>query len=154
MAVRPPIPELLKFLSPYDKEVIALALKTRAMVLKEAPDATETIYDAYSAVAIGYSFTGRLKEGFCHIAVYTGYVNLGFNRGVELPDPQRLMQGTGRWTRHVTIRHPEDLRRPYLRRLIRLAIENSRGIAAITGAPAVPPQSVVKGIFSRKRRPR
>ena len=135
MAVRPPIPELLKFLSPYDKEVIALALKTRAMVLGEAPAATETIYDAYSAVAIRYSFTGRLKESFCHIAVYSRYVNLGFNRGVELPDPQRLMQGTGRWTRHVTIRQPEDLRKPYLRRLIRLAIENARGIAAVTGVP-------------------
>lgn len=148
------MPELLKFLSPYDKRVIALALKTRAVVLTEAPAATESIYDAYSAVAIGYSFTGRLKESFCHIAVYGRYVNLGFNRGVELPDPKHLLVGSGRLTRHVTIRQPEDLKRPYLRRLIRLAIENARGIAAITRAPVVPPQSVVRGNYPKKRRPR
>ncbi len=81
MPVRPPIPELLKFLSAYDKPVVALALALRKKVLTAAPMATETIYDAYNAVAIGYSFTGRLKEGFCHIAVYPQYVESGFQLG-------------------------------------------------------------------------
>jgi len=52
MAVRKPIPELLKFLSAYEKRIAALALEVRRAVLTAAPDATEAIYDAYNGVAI------------------------------------------------------------------------------------------------------
>jgi len=55
---RPPDPRLLGFLSAYDRNVSEIALALRAMVLEEAPEAIESIYDAYSAVAIGFS-SGR-----------------------------------------------------------------------------------------------
>lgn len=54
------------------------------MVLQEAPTASEIVYDADDAVAPAFTFTGRFKEAFCHVAVYTGHVNLGFNLGSEL----------------------------------------------------------------------
>jgi hypothetical protein len=95
MGVRAPIPELLEFLSVYDDKIIELALAVRRFVLTETPRATETIYDAYNAVAVGYSFTGRLKESFCHVAVYPKHVNLGLNRGAELPDPRGIWKGPG-----------------------------------------------------------
>jgi hypothetical protein len=44
--VPPPNPEYLKFLLPFDLRIKELALATRALVLAEAPDATELIYDA------------------------------------------------------------------------------------------------------------
>src|SRR5204862_89388 len=75
---RPPCAELLDFLKPFDPSVGELALAVRALVLEEAPLASELVYDAYNAVALGYTFTGRLKEGFCHVAVYSRHVNLGF----------------------------------------------------------------------------
>src|SRR5580693_10414532 len=93
MGARAPIPELLEFLSAYDEKVAELALAVRRFVLTIAPGATEAIYDAYNAVAVGYSFTGRLKESFCHVAVYPKHVNLGFNRGADLTDPQKILQG-------------------------------------------------------------
>jgi hypothetical protein len=79
MAGRAPLPDLLEFLSVYDNHVVELALAVRARVLVEAPAAMETIYDAYNAAAVGYSFTGRLKEGLGHLAIYSGHVNLEFN---------------------------------------------------------------------------
>ncbi len=153
MAVRPPIPELLRFLEPFEKDVVALALATRAAVLKEAPAASEATYDAYSAVSTGFSFTGRLKETFCYVAVYSRFVNLGFPRGAELPDPKHLLAGTGNMGRHVRIAAPADLKKPALLRLIRVAIENSRSIAAVNGQKIIPPQSVVRGNYPKKRRP-
>ena len=54
-AVRPPIPELLGFLKPYDPTIQKLALDVRSYLLTIEPRATETIYDAYNAVAVGYS---------------------------------------------------------------------------------------------------
>src|SRR5262245_46609255 len=117
--IRAPLPEYLEFLSPYDPGIVQLALATRALVLEEAPDAIELLYDAYNAVASGYSFTGRPSEAFVHIAVYAKWVNVGFNRGSELDDPRRLLQGEGRWVRHIRIAEPRDIDRPHLREFVR-----------------------------------
>ena len=68
-----------------------LALALRDIVLDELAPCHENIYDAYSAVAIGYGTSDRLKDGIVHIAVYTRHVNLGFNEGVVLPDPDGLL---------------------------------------------------------------
>src|SRR5262249_1254309 len=109
---RRPDPRLLKFLEAYDPGISTLALRLREMVLEEAPDAPEMIYDAYNAVAFGFSYTGRLKEAFIHIASYAGHVNLGFNYGATLPDPHRVLRGTGKQVRHIKIASPSDLELP------------------------------------------
>src|SRR6202034_648073 len=94
----------------------------REIVLEEAPDAIESIYDAYSAVSIGFSFTGRLKDTFCHIATYARHVNLGFNRGASLADPQKILEGTGKSVRHIKIAGESDLASRFLPQYIRAAI--------------------------------
>lgn len=153
-SVRAPIPELLQFLKPYDATIQKLALDVRSYLLTIEPRATEAIYDAYSAVAIGYSFTGRLKECYCHVAVYSKHVNLGFNRGADLTDQKRILQGTGSQVRHIAIHEKSDLAGPYLKALVRAAITNARALA-ITNAVAelAPPQSIVKAIYKKRRRP-
>jgi hypothetical protein len=153
MAVRKPIPELLKFLSAYDKRILNLALEVRRTVLTAAPDATEAIYDAYNAVAIGYSFTGRLKESFIHVAVYAPHVNLGFNRGAEMDDPEGVLRGDCKMVRHLTIREPADLNKKYIARLVKDAVLDGRTMAATSKVPTIPPQSTVKAIYAKKRRP-
>ena len=152
-AIRPPIPELLQFLTPYDQAIQKLALGVRAYLLTIEPRATETIYDAYNAVAIGYSFTGRLKECYCHVAVYPKHVNLGFNRGADLDDPKKILQGAGSQVRHITIRDKSDLAGPYLKRLVKAAIVNSRALAIAGGIPEIEPRSIVKAIYEKRRRP-
>src|SRR5579863_157923 len=62
MPVRKSMPQLLKFFLAYDKRNAKLALDVRREVLTAATDAAEAICDAYNAVAIGYSFTGRCKK--------------------------------------------------------------------------------------------
>lgn len=139
----------MRFLAPYDQPVAELALAVRALVLEQAPSAIEMIYDAYSAVALGYSFTGRLKDGFCHVAVYSGHVNLGFNHGASLPDPRGVLDGSGKQVRHIPVRNRDDLKKPWLRRYVRAAIRQ-------VGGPPAPDReghSVVKAIYAKKRRP-
>jgi hypothetical protein len=62
-----------------------------------------------------------MSEHFCYIAVHKTHINLGFNYGSELPDPERLLQGPGKLLRHVQITTPEDLAVPALRRLLEVA---------------------------------
>jgi hypothetical protein len=74
--------------------------------------------------------------------------------GQEWHTNYQPLQGSGNWVRHITIREANDLRKPCLRRFIRIAIRNARQLAASTNVPAIPPQSIVKRIYARKRRPR
>ena len=125
--VRPPSRVLMTHLATVDPHVSDLVLALRQTVLEEAPEAVESISKGY-ALAIGFSFTGKpLKDGFCHIAAYAGHVNLGFNRGAQLADPNRVLEGNGKQIRHVTIRNHDDLQRPYIRRYLQAAIEQVGG---------------------------
>src|ERR1700674_263703 len=116
-----PTSALIKFLKPYDREVRDLALQLRALVLEEMAPCYENIYDAYSAVAIGYGRSDRLRDGIFHIAVYSKHVNLGFNDGATLDDPKGILQGTGNRIRHLTIKTADDLARPEIRAYIKRA---------------------------------
>jgi hypothetical protein len=147
--VSPPLPEYLGFLAPFESRITELALATRKLVLEEAPDSTELIYDAYNAVATGYGFTGRPSECFIHIAVYAKWVNLGFHRGSELDDPKGVLQGTGRLIRHIRISELEDLAKPAVRAFVKQAIARAKRPAE----EAPKSKSVVRAIYARKRRP-
>ncbi len=120
---RQPDRQLLDYLSVYDPHVASLFLALREIVLEEAPAAIESISMGY-ALAIGFSFTGKpLKDGFCHIVACKSWVNLGFNRGTLLPDPGKILVGTGKLIRHITFRNHDDLERPVVRRYLQAAIQ-------------------------------
>jgi hypothetical protein len=148
---------LIKFLKPYNHEVQDLALQLRALVLEEMAPCHENIYDAYSAVAIGYGTSDRLQDGVFHLAVYAKHVNLGFNDGAALADPKGILQGSGNRIRHLTIKTPEDIERPEIRAYIRRARKKALAAERKMGEPS--PQkpagviSTVKAIYKKKRRP-
>jgi hypothetical protein len=152
---RPPA-ALIQFLKPYDREIQKLALEVRALVLEEIAPCHENIYDAYSAVAIGYGPTDRLSDGVFHIAVYAKGVNLGFNQGATLADPLGILEGSGKQVRHIKIRTQSDLARPevraYVRRARKVAIDDARKLGEspekVEGVV-----SIVKAIYPKKRRP-
>lgn len=157
MAHRPP-PALIKFLQPYDPEIRDLALKLRALVLEEMAPCYENIYDAYSAVAIGYGTSDRLRDGIFHIAVYSRHVNLGFNDGAILDDPKGILEGAGNRIRHISIKTPEDIKRPEIRAYIRRARKKALSDARKLGEPELKKPdrviSTVKAVYAKKRRPK
>jgi hypothetical protein len=144
-----PHPDHLKFLAVYGPEISSLALAVRGLVMEEMPGASELIYDAYSAVASGYSFTGRPGDACIHVAVYPKWINLGFNHGADLPDPQGILKGAGRQVRHIRIASPDDLARPAVRKFVKAAIR--RAVRPEGKAPT--PASEVRAIYPRRRRP-
>jgi hypothetical protein len=150
MRVPKPRPEYLKFLSAYEPRITELALAARKLVLEEAPEAIELIYDAYSAVTVGYSFTGRPGDAFIHIAAYARWVNLGFNYGSQLEDPRKVLQGTGQWIRHIRITEPADVKDPVLRAFVNSAIAQADRPHATLNKPG---KSIVRAVYAKKRRP-
>jgi hypothetical protein len=55
---------------------------------------------------------------FGYVNVFTSHVNVGFFQGTALPDPARLLQGTGKFMRHVKLRPGTAASAAELRRLI------------------------------------
>ncbi len=147
---RPPDPRLLAFLESYDRHISNLALTLREVILEEAPDASESIYQVYT-VAIWFGFSGKMKDMFCYITTHAAHVNLGFPHGATLPDPHHLLEGQGKSMRHIKFKGPRDIERPFVRRYIQEAMEQ----AAPAGARGTG-KSVVKSTArtSIKRRGR
>jgi hypothetical protein len=144
---RPPDPQLLGFLEAYDRHISDLALALREVVLEEAPDASESIYQVYT-VAIWFGFSGKMKDMFCYIATNAGHVNLGFPRGTSLPDPNRVLEGEGKTMRHIKFRSQRDVERPLVRRYIRAAMEQAAPLGGIgTGKSLV---KSARGTASRR----
>jgi hypothetical protein len=102
------------------------------MLQRLLPDAIEQVDTPAKLIAYGYdrTYTGLI----CGIALQKSYVNLMLARGTELPDPDGLLEGTGKKARHVKIRTTDDADRPAVRalveeaaRLTMAAIEKRKG---------------------------
>ena len=121
MRLRPPDPEYIELLQPYGELIQELALAARNLILQEAPGADEFIYEVYT-IADHFSFTARPSDAFVFTTTHANWVNLGFNFGALLPDPNSLLRGDGKLIRHVRIARASDLDAPGIRELVRAAI--------------------------------
>lgn len=92
-----------------------LAERLRQLIRKVVPEVEEAGYPGWKL--IGY----RYRRYFCFIAPQTDRVCLGFEHGISLPDPDGLLEGTGKQVRYVVIRSAKDLRVAPLKKLIQLA---------------------------------
>lgn len=108
--------ELLGECSP---QVRALALATRARIQSLKLGAAEKVVKGYRSVS--YGFGSGMKDQFVAIVLHKGHVNLQFHQGAHLPDPDGLLEGTGKSMRHVKIRDEEILGRDAVEALIREA---------------------------------
>lgn len=59
--------------------------------------------------------------GFAYVNVFRAHVNVGFFRGAQLADPAGLLEGSGRFMRHVKLRPGHDIDAPALTALIAAA---------------------------------
>jgi hypothetical protein len=61
---------------------------------------------------------------FGYVNVFTSHVNVGFFHGAALPDPARMLEGTGKFMRHVKLRPGIATNTAELRRLVDAAYSN------------------------------
>jgi hypothetical protein len=59
-------------------------------------DVRELLHDGHPTACVG-------DAAFGYVNVFRSHVNVGFFRGAELPDPDGLLEGTGRFMRHVKL---------------------------------------------------
>ncbi|MEQ1904902.1 MAG: DUF1801 domain-containing protein [Pirellulaceae bacterium] len=99
------------------------------------------IYEVY-CVSDAFTFTGKQGQGFIHIATYARHVNLGFDHGSELDDPDGLLKGTGKRIRHIRLNKVADVKQKSIIHLIEQAVEQGLAMAEKKGG-IVPAKVVV-----------
>ena len=67
-----------------------------------------------------------LNGPLCFYMAAKEHVVFGFMRGAMLRDPEKLLEGTGKYLRHVKLRSVADVRRPGVRSLLRQAADLNR----------------------------
>jgi hypothetical protein len=119
---RPIHPDFQFLLEFKDQEIIDLFTDLREYILALYPDSNELVYHTHALTAV-FSISDKLSDAFCMLPIYTNHLNLGFNKGTLLKDPNKLLTGTGNLIRHVDVKKTSDYRNPKVKALIQEAID-------------------------------
>ena len=149
MKAMPPKRQLAGFIAKYSPEVGASAREALAKMRALLPGAIELVYDNYNALAVGFGPTERASDAIFSIALYPRWVSLFFLRGAGLPDPQRLLKGSGKVVRHIVLEDAATLDKPAVRALMKIALER-----AAKPLDAASRRRIVVKSISAKQRPR
>ena len=109
--------EILSQASPQSQ---ALARRAEALIRGVMPGVVQVAWPKQKIISYGVG-PKKMSEHFCYIGVFKKHINLGFYYGAELPDPEGLLQGTGKLLRHVKITGEEQVDDPALQQLVEAA---------------------------------
>jgi uncharacterized protein YdhG (YjbR/CyaY superfamily) len=141
--------QLKAFIDKFNAKDQKLIRSVRKAMRKRLPTAHELVYDNYNFFVIGYSPTERPSDAIFSIAARANGLSLFFLRGAGLPDPRKVLQGSGNQTRFIRVESPGVLARPEVEALMAAAIARSKGPLPKTGRGKLIIRSV-----SAKQRPR
>lgn len=109
-----------EFLSGYSEEIFTNALKLREVLFANLPNIIEQI--DLPAKMIAYSYGQKYVEMICTIIPSKKGLKLGFYKGIDLPDPDKLLEGTGKISRYVEVRSVEQIKSSAFKKLIECAL--------------------------------
>ena len=101
---------------------LKLARATRRWLQKRLPTAHEVVYEYRDCFVISYSPSEHGYEGVLVLRGSANGVQLYFNRGKELRDPEKLLQGSGKLVRFINLEGASTIARPAVANLIDEAI--------------------------------
>ena len=142
--------ELRRLIAKFAPAHLRLVGAMRRWLRKRLPTAHEVVYEYRDFVVISCSPNERGYEGVFAIRASANGVELYFNRGKELPDPAKLLQGSGKQTRSIHMEGASTLARPAVARLIDEAIARNRVPFARAGRGSV----VIRSASAKQRRRR
>ena len=119
----------------------------RSAVRKRLPTANELIYHYSNSAVIGYSPTERGIQAIIAITARADGVRVYFNQGPHLPDPKKLLMGTGKAARFIPVESARDLAHPDVKALFAAAVAH----AGLPLAPKGRGKAIVRSAATKKR---
>jgi hypothetical protein len=90
-------PAIDAWIKQHPGELGAIARQWFEMMRKCGDEVRELLHDGCPVACLG-------DAPFGYVNAFTSHVNVGFFQGASLPDPARLLQGSGKFMRHVKLR--------------------------------------------------
>jgi len=137
--------QLAEFIGRYMPEIAARANEILAAMRRRLPPSVELVYDNYNALVVGFGPTDCASDAVFSIVLYPRWVTLFFLHGATLPDPSKVLKGSGKIVRHVVLDSAADLDKPAIRKLM------DRALAACEEPFPAERQLVIKSISARQR---
>lgn len=144
-----PAKQVAGFIARFDPRIARLVRSGRTALRKRLPTAVELVYDNYNALAIGFGPNERASEVILSVAAFARGVSLYFTQGAKLPDPHRVLQGSGNQGRFIRFESAAQLDEPAVAAVLRAAIRHGK-----TPLPAAGRGYTVVKSVSAKQRPR
>src|SRR5579864_4714807 len=107
-------PAIDHWMKEHSNELGAIACHWFEVMRKCGNDVREVLHDGHPTACVG-------DAGFAYVNAFRAHVNVGFFRGAEIADPEGLLEGTGKFMRHVKLRPGRDFNSPALMKLIQTA---------------------------------
>lgn len=104
-----------QFLADYHPNVQELANLLRAVMQQALPDAREAAYLGWRLIGYrvpktsGSKSAGKKDVYVGYIAPLESHVSLGFEWGILMDDPDKILEGQGKQVRYITIRTPQAI---------------------------------------------
>ncbi len=149
IAAGSPAKQLASFIAKFDPAVAKLIRSSRAALRKRFPTALELVYDNYNFLAIGFCSSERASDCIVSLAANAKGVSLSFYYGATLPDPEKLLQGSGNQNRFIRLESAATLAEPGIETLLQAAVTQARKRLPPVGHS----HTIIKSI-SAKQRPR
>lgn len=137
------------FIDKFDEVNQRLIRGVRQALRKRFSTAFELAYDNYNFFVLAYSPTERPSDAVVSMAAGASGVGVCFLHGARLPDPKKVLLGSGSQTRFIRVASVGVLSRPEVRALFAVAVAQSRASFRTSGKPTLIIRSV-----SAKQRPR
>ena len=96
------------------EELGAIARRWFEVMRESGDDVRELLHDGHPTACAG-------DAAFAYVNAFKAHVNVGFFRGAEISDPGQLLEGTGKFMRHVKLRPDRDVDSAALMKLIETA---------------------------------
>jgi hypothetical protein len=145
----PPGQQIAGFLTKFHPELAKKIRACRVILRKRFPTAVEIVYDNYNFLVFGFAATDRPSSTIVALAANAKGVGLSFYWGSTLPDPHKILQGSGSQNRFIRLPTPETLFDPQVAALI----NDAEAQAKIPLSKSARGYTLIKGI-SGKQRPR
>lgn len=109
------------FLANYDKLIANKVMKLRKVLSANLPGIIEQV--DLPARMITYVYGQKYSDMICTIIPSNNGVKLGFYMGLNLADPEHILEGTGKISRYVQIKSDEIIESPAVKSLVINALE-------------------------------
>src|SRR5258706_3668950 len=149
MTPRTPEKQIAEFIAKFDPTVAKNIRACRAALRKRMPTANEMVYDNYNFFVIGYSSTERPSDSIVSLVAAKKGVGLCFIYGATLPDPGKMLRGSGVQTRSIQLPSEKTLGERKVEALLRAAIAQGKAPLPKSGKG----KTIIRSI-SAKQRPR